>query len=83
MSGFCDATEGFLKSVQAAGISDLTSVRQNENELQAVGHAYLSEDLQRLSFEGVMGTSDGHSFREVLMMGSVWWFPLIKSITVS
>jgi hypothetical protein len=58
------------------GDQRFASIRQNENELQSTGHACLSEDLQRLSLEGVMWTSNGHSFREVLMMGSVWWFPL-------
>jgi hypothetical protein len=53
----------------------LAAVRQNENKLQALGHACLSENLQRLSFEWVMETGDGYSFRKVLMMGSVWWFP--------
>jgi len=56
----------------------LTSIRQNENELQAAAHARVPEDLQRLSFERVMPARDGHSFREVLMVGSVWWFPLTK-----
>jgi hypothetical protein len=58
------------------GDQRFASIRQNENELQSIGHACLSEDLQRLSFERVMRPDDGHSFREVLMMGSVWWFPL-------
>jgi hypothetical protein len=64
-----------LKVGPFGGDQRLASVRQNENELQAVGHACLSEDLQRLSFEGVMRTSDRHSFRELLMMGSLSWFP--------
>jgi hypothetical protein len=59
----------------------LTSVRQNENKLQAPAHARMPEYLQRLSLKWMMWTSDGHSFREVPMMGSVWWFPLTKSIT--
>jgi len=59
------------------GDQRFASIRQNEKELQSIGHACLSEDLQRLSLEGVMRTSNGHSFREVLMMGSVWWFPSI------
>jgi hypothetical protein len=44
--------------------------------LQATRHAGLTEDLQRLSLEWVMRTRNGHAFGEVLMMGSVWWFPL-------
>lgn len=55
------------------------AVRENDEELQAVGHASLSQNLQRLSFEGVMRAGDDHSLREVLMMGSVSWFPSIIS----
>jgi hypothetical protein len=64
------------------GDQRFASIRQNENELQSRGHACLSEDLQRLSFERVMRPDDGHSFWEVLKMGSVWWFPSIISITI-
>src|SRR6267143_280622 len=64
-----------LKVGPVGGDQRLAAVRQNENELQAVGHARLPEDLQRLSFEGMVGTSDRHPFREVLMMGSLSWFP--------
>jgi hypothetical protein len=53
------------------GDERLASIRQNENELQASRHAYLAEDLQRESFEGVMRTGDGHPLRKVLMMGSL------------
>jgi hypothetical protein len=56
----------------------LTSVRQNENELQAAAHARLPEHLQRLPLERVMQTRDGYPFRKVLMVGSVWRFPLTK-----
>jgi hypothetical protein len=63
------------------GDQRLASVRQNENELQAAAHARMPENFQRLSLKWMMWTSDGHSFREVPMMGSVWWFPLTKSIT--
>ena len=64
------------------GDQRLASVRQNENELQAVRHACLPEDLQRLSFERMMRTRDGHAFGEVLMMGSVSWFPSTTSTTI-
>jgi len=63
------------------GNQRLTSVRQKEHELQTAGHVGLPEDLQRLSFEGVMGTGDGHPFREVLMMGSVSWCPSTTGVT--
>jgi hypothetical protein len=61
----------------------LASVRQNEHELQAAGHASLPQDLQRLSLKRVMRAGDGHSLREVLMVGSVWRFPSIESITTN
>jgi hypothetical protein len=57
------------------GDQRLTSVRQNEDELQAAGHARLAEDLQRLSLEGMMRTGDRYPFRKVLTVGSVWCFP--------
>ena len=72
-----------LKVCPVSRDQGLTSVGQNEHELQAVGHARMPENLQRLPFKWVVRTSDGHPFREVLMVGSVWWFPLIKSITAS
>ena len=56
----------------------LTSVRQNENELQAVVHTRVPEDLQRLSFKWVMRTRDRYPLRVVPGMGSLWWFPLTK-----
>jgi hypothetical protein len=57
----------------------LGAVRENEKELQAVGHAGLSQDLQRLPFERVMRAGDGHPFGKVLMMGSVSCAPLTTS----
>ena len=57
------------------GDQRLASVRQNEDELQAAGHARLAEDLQRLSLEGVMRAGDGHALWKVLTVGSVWCFP--------
>jgi hypothetical protein len=62
---------GFLKIGPISGYQRLTAIRKNEQELQAVWHARLSKDLQRLSLERVMGTRDGHAFGKVLMMGSV------------
>jgi hypothetical protein len=61
----------------------LTSVRQNEHELQATGHAGLPQDLQRLSVEWMMRTRDDHALGEVLMVGSVWRFPSTASIRKS
>jgi hypothetical protein len=63
------------------GDQRLTSVGQNENELQAAAHVRVTEYLQRLSFEGVMRAGDDHSVREVLTVGSVWWFPSTRSTT--
>jgi putative NADH-flavin reductase len=65
------------------GDQRLTSVRQNEDELQAAGHARLAEYLQRLSLEGVMRAGDRHALRKVLTVGSVWCFPSIESITTN
>ena len=63
------------------GDQRLTAVRQYEHELQAGGHPCLPQDVQRLSEERVMRTRDGHTSGTLLMMGSVWWFPLTGSIT--
>ena len=63
------------------GDERLASVRQNENELQATAHARVPEHLQGLSLEGVMRAGDHHWLREVLTVGSVWWFPSTRSIT--
>ena len=53
------------------GNQRLTSVRQNEDELQAAAHARVSEHLQSPPLERVMRTRDGRPFRKVLMVGSV------------
>jgi hypothetical protein len=53
------------------GDERLTSVRQNQDELQAAAHARVSEHLQSPSVEWVMRTGDGHPFRKVLRVGSV------------
>jgi hypothetical protein len=58
------------------GDQRLASVWQDENELQAAAHVRVPQDLQGLSFEGVMRAGDDHSLREVPTVGSVWWFPL-------
>ena len=60
-----------LEVCPVSGNQGLTSIGQNEHELQAAGHARMPEDLQRLPFKWVVRTSDGHPFREVLMVGSV------------
>jgi hypothetical protein len=59
------------------GNQRLTAVRQYDHKLQAAGHASLPKDLQRLPMEWMMRTRDGHTFRKVLMVGSVSWCPLI------
>jgi hypothetical protein len=64
-----------------SGDQRLTAVRQNQNELQTATHECVSEDVQRLSFEGVMRTGDRYPFWEVPMVGSVWWSPSTTSIT--
>jgi hypothetical protein len=75
--------DGFLKIGPVSGDPRLTAVRQKEHELQAGGHAHLSEDLQRLPFEGMMRTRDRYAFGEVLMMGSVSYAPSIRFRTTS
>jgi hypothetical protein len=67
---------GGLEIGPVGGDQRLTAVWQNEHELQATRHAGLPKDLQRLSLKWVMRTRDSHAFGEVLMVGSVWWFPL-------
>jgi len=69
---------GVLEVGPVGGDQRLTAVRQKENELQAAPHARLPEDLQRLAFEGMMGTGDRYPFRNVLTVGSVWWLPLTR-----
>ena len=68
---------GFLKICPVSGDPRLTAVGQEEHKLQAGAHAHLSEDLQRLAFEGMMRTRDSDAFGEVLMMGSVSCVPSI------
>ena len=64
------------------GNEGLTSIRQNQYELQAGGHARLAKDLQRLTMERMMRASDGDAFGKVLMMGRVWWCSSMKSTGV-
>jgi hypothetical protein len=59
------------------GNQRLASVRQNQNELQSVLPMRMAQDFQRLSFERVVWTGDGHPLGEVLRVGSVSWFPWI------
>jgi hypothetical protein len=66
---------GFLEIRPVSRDPRLTAVGQEEHELQAGAHAHLSEDLQRLAFEGMMRTRDSDAFGEVLMMGSVSYAP--------
>jgi hypothetical protein len=65
------------------GNQRLTAARQYDHKLQAAGHAGLPKDLQRLPMEWMMRTRDGHTFGKVLMVGSVSWFPSIRSIMAS
>jgi len=60
-----------------SGNQGLTSVRQDEHKLQAIGHASLTKNFQRLSFERMMRARDLYALWEVLMVGSVWWVPSI------
>jgi hypothetical protein len=74
---------GFLKIRPVSGDARLTAVRQEEHELQAGAHAHLSEDLQRLAFEGMMQTRDSDAFGEVLMMGSLSYAPSTRCGIIS
>jgi hypothetical protein len=65
----------FLKIRPVSGDPRLAAVGQEEHELQAGAHAYLSEDCQRPALEGMMRTRDSDAFREVLMMGSLSYAP--------
>jgi len=65
------------------GNQRLASVRQDQNELQSVLPVRLSQDFQRLSFERVVQTRDGHPHGEVLMVGSVWRFASIELTTTN
>ena len=74
---------GFLKIRPVSRDPRLTAVGQEEHELQAGAHAHLSEDLQRLAFEGMMRTRDSDAFGEVLMMGSLSYVPSMRLTTSS
>jgi hypothetical protein len=43
----------------------------------------MPEHFKRLSLEGVMRASDDHPFREVPVVGSVWWCPSARNGTAS
>ena len=79
-SGAGGGPKEFLQSVQSAGISDLLPSGRMRTNCKPPG---MPKDLERLSFEGVMRTRDGHPFRKVLRVGSVWWFPSIRFRTKS
>jgi hypothetical protein len=72
---------GFLKIRPVSWNPRLTAVGQEEHELQAGAHAHLSENRQRLAFEGMMRTGDSDAFGEVLMMGSVSYAPSTRLTT--
>ena len=72
----------FLKIRPVSSDPRLAAVGQEEHDLQAGAHAHLSEDCQRLAFEGMMRTRDSDAFGEVLMMGSLSYAPSTISITV-
>lgn len=57
--------------------SELT-IRQDERELQAGGHARLAEDLQRSPVKRMMPARDEDALGKVLMVGSVGWCSSIR-----
>jgi len=66
-----------------SGNQRLASVRQDQNELQSVLPVRVAQDFQRLSFERVVRTGDGHPLGEVLRVGSVWRFASIELTTTN
>jgi hypothetical protein len=56
----------------------LTAVRQDEHEQPSTFAVQRPQKVERLAFERMARTDDGDLFREVLMMGSVSWFPSIR-----
>jgi hypothetical protein len=55
-----------------------TAVRQDEHEQPSTFAVQRPQKVERLAFERMARTDDRDLFREVLMMGSVSWFPLIR-----
>ena len=60
----------------------LTAVRQDEHEQPSTFAVQRPQKGERLAFERMARTDDGDLFREVLMMGSVSWFPSIAFSTI-
>jgi hypothetical protein len=54
-----------------------TSVRQNQNEIQALLPDGVAENFQRPSFKRMMAARDGYTFRVFPEVGSLRWFPSI------
>ena len=55
-----------------------TAVRQDEHEQPSTFAVQGPQKVERLAFERMARTDDRDLFREVLMMGSVSWFPLTR-----
>ena len=54
-----------------------TAIGQNQNEMQSTLTMHRSQNVERPALERMASTDDGHSFRKVLLMGSVSWLPSI------
>jgi hypothetical protein len=52
------------------------AVRQNRENEADTTPPHAVDHRERLAFEGVPFTGDGHPRRKILVMGSVWWCPL-------
>ena len=69
-----------MKSVHSAGISDLLPSGRMRTNCKRPRMRACRRTSRDLSLERVMRTRDGDAFGKVLMMGSVWWFPLTTSV---
>jgi hypothetical protein len=60
-----------------------TAVRQDQNEKQSTVAMDRPQNRERLTVERMTGTGNRDFLREVLMMGSVTWFPSIGLTTTN
>ena len=57
-------------------------VWQDQDEVPSSVLANAPQHGKRLALEWMMWPSDGHDFRKVVVVGSVWWFPSITSTRI-
>ena len=56
-------------------------VGQNQGQIQTPALVDAPQDGKRLALKGMIRTSNRDSIRQVAVVGSVWRFPSMKSIT--